>query len=245
MAASSCGYITPIATNTNFQHIVVPDGEGRFVIAVLRRAKRPSGKEIKPFLRRLLRAIRAHWPKTEILLRADSHCCGPEVLDWRRASGLDYILGVAPATTLRRHVESLEASVKARFEAAPRDGKLRRFKEFLDGAQSWSRIERIIVRVAARPQTSAAPKSQRAADQRGSIQAETSQEMGLTEREKEWAPRRAGSSRRNWKKADIGYKELAERLNRHGLEETETPTSPANWHEGHLPPHSSLPVWRF
>ena len=48
---------------------------------------------------------------------------------------------------VRRHVESLEASVKARFEAAPRDGKLRRFKEFFDGAQSWSRVERIIARV--------------------------------------------------------------------------------------------------
>src|SRR5271166_4298224 len=81
--------------------------------------------------------------------KADSHYCGPEVLDWCRASGLDYILGVAPTTTLRRHVESLEASVKARFEAAPRDGKLRRFKEFFDGAQSWSRVERIIARVEA------------------------------------------------------------------------------------------------
>jgi hypothetical protein len=56
-----------------FQPIVVFDGEGRFVTAVLRPAKRPSGKEIRPFLRRLLRAIRANWPNTEILLRADSH----------------------------------------------------------------------------------------------------------------------------------------------------------------------------
>ena len=131
-----------------FQPIVVFDGEGRFVTAVLRPAKRPSGKEIKPFLRRLLRAIRAHWPNTEILLRADSHYCGPEVLDWCRANGLDYILGIAPTATLRRHVEGLEASTKA-FEAAPRDGKLRRFMEFFDGAQSWSRVERIIARVEA------------------------------------------------------------------------------------------------
>src|ERR1700750_165120 len=57
-----------------FQPIVVFDGEGRFITAGLRPAKRPSGKEIKPFLRRLSRAIRAHWPNTEILLRADSHC---------------------------------------------------------------------------------------------------------------------------------------------------------------------------
>src|SRR5260370_2308803 len=132
-----------------FQPIMVFDGGGRFVAAVLRPAKRPGGKEVRAFLRRLLRAIRANWPRTEILLRADSHYCGPEVLDWCRANGVDYLLGVAPTPTLRRHVEVLEASTKARFEAAPRDGKIRRFKEFLDGAQSWSRVARIIARVEA------------------------------------------------------------------------------------------------
>ena len=105
-----------------FQPIVVFDGEGRFVTAVLRPAKRPSGKEIKPFLRRLVRAIRARWPRVKILLRADSHYCAPEVLDFCRANGIDYILGVAPTSTLRRHVETLEASTKARYDAAPREG---------------------------------------------------------------------------------------------------------------------------
>jgi hypothetical protein len=118
-----------------FQPIVVFDGEGRFITTVLRPAKRPGGKESRAFLRRLLRAIRANWPGAQILLCADSHYCCPEVLDWCRANGLDYILGVAPTTTLRRHIEGLEASTKARFEAAPKDGKLRRFKEFFDGGR--------------------------------------------------------------------------------------------------------------
>ena len=39
--------------------------------------------------------------------------------------------------------------MKARYEAAPKDGKMRRFKEFYDGAQSWSRVERVIARVEA------------------------------------------------------------------------------------------------
>ncbi len=71
-----------------FQPIVVFDGEGRFITTVPRPAKRPGGKEIRAFLRRLLRAIRANWPNTQILLRADSHYCCPEVLDWCRANGL-------------------------------------------------------------------------------------------------------------------------------------------------------------
>jgi hypothetical protein len=113
-----------------FQPIVVFDGGGRFVAAVLRPAKRPGGKEIRAFLRRLLRAIRSNWPRTEILLRGDSHYCCPEVLDWCRANGLDFIFGVAPTPTLRRHILDLEAKAKASFEAAPKDGKVRRFREF-------------------------------------------------------------------------------------------------------------------
>jgi hypothetical protein len=135
-----------------FQPIVVFDGEGRFVTAVLRPARRPSGKEIKPFLRRLLRAIRSNWPGTEILLRADSHYCCPEVLDWCRANGVDYILGVAPTTTLRRHILDLEARTTALFAAAPGADKVRRFTSFYDGAGSWSRVEQVIARVEVGPQ---------------------------------------------------------------------------------------------
>jgi len=132
-----------------FQPIVVFDGDGRFVTAMLRPAKRPSGVEIARFLRRLLRAIRANWPTTQILIRADSHYCCPEVIDFCRMNGLDFILGVAPTTTLRRHVEALEASTRARFDAGTKTAKLRRFKEFYDGAASWSRVERVIARVEA------------------------------------------------------------------------------------------------
>lgn len=132
-----------------FQPMVVFDGDGRFVTAMLRPAKRPKGTEIRAFLRRLIRAIRASWPGTRILIRTDSHYCCPEVIDFCRVNGLDFILGVAPTTTLRRHIEELEASTKARFEAGAKTAKLRRFKEFFNGAASWSRVERIIARVEA------------------------------------------------------------------------------------------------
>ena len=44
------------------QPIVVFDGAGRYVTAVLRPAKRPKGREIAAHLRRLIREIRSHWP---------------------------------------------------------------------------------------------------------------------------------------------------------------------------------------
>lgn len=46
--------------------------------------------------------------------------------------------------------------------------------------------------------------------------------MPLTAREREWGEKASRFIKAELKKADIGYKELAERLNAHGLEETET-----------------------
>jgi Transposase DDE domain group 1 len=136
-----------------FQPIVVFDAEGRFVTALLRPGKRPSGVEIRGFVRRLIGAIRAQWPRVEILLRADSHYAAPEVFQWCRANRIDWIFGLAPNAALARHVTTLEASTAARFQAAaPRNVKVRRFAQFYDAAESWRRVERIIARVEAGPQ---------------------------------------------------------------------------------------------
>jgi hypothetical protein len=137
-----------------FQPIVVFDGEGRFVTAMLRPGKRPSGHEIRGFVRRLVGAIRALWPKVEILLRGDSHYAGPQVFDWCRANRVDWVFGLAPNAGLSRHVAALEKSTAERFKAAPTHGKRRRFTQFYDASQSWSRAERIIARVEAGPEGS-------------------------------------------------------------------------------------------
>src|ERR1700732_1916902 len=132
-----------------FQPIVVFDGEGRFVTALLRGGKRRGGHEIRAFLRRLLAATRTFWPRVEILLRADSHYACPQVFDWCRENRVDWVLGLAPNAALRRHVEALEKTTAERFTAAPARGKVRRFAQFHDAAGSWSRVERIIARVEA------------------------------------------------------------------------------------------------
>ena len=135
-----------------FQPIVVFDGDGRMIAAVLRPASRPSGKQIVRWLHRLITAIRSHWPRVEIMLRADSHYCTPEVLRFCRARGLDYTLGVAPTSTLRKHILGLEESTAARAAMLTDGTKQRRFKEFHDAAASWDRVERIVARVEAGPQ---------------------------------------------------------------------------------------------
>ena len=135
-----------------FQPIVVFDDAGRMIAAALRPACRPSGRQIVRWLQRLVTAIRGNWPGVQIMLRADSHYCTPEVRHFCRAKRLDYALGVAPTTTLRKHILKLKETAAA-CAAAQADGKkLRRFKAFYDGARSWDRVERIIARVEAGPQ---------------------------------------------------------------------------------------------
>src|SRR5512132_265897 len=116
-----------------FQPIVVFDGEGRFVTALLRPAKRPKGVEIRAFLRRIIRAIRAHWPQVEILLRADSHYACPDVMDWCETNRLDYVFGLAPNSTLRRkHRGALQGRADRR-QGPPLQGILRRRQDLEPG----------------------------------------------------------------------------------------------------------------
>ena len=60
------------------------------------------------------------------------------------------MLGVAPSSTLRTHITTLEQSTAARAGKTPGE-KLRRFSEFYDCAASWDCVERIIARVEAGP----------------------------------------------------------------------------------------------
>ena len=138
-----------------FQPIVVFDGERRCSSPPDRgRASGQAGNETGGFLCRLIGTIRANWPKVEILMRGDSHYTSPQVLDWCRDNRVDWIFGLAPNAALARHVEALEKSTADRYRAAPTRGKVRRFAQFYDAAESWRRAERIIARVEAGPEGS-------------------------------------------------------------------------------------------
>lgn len=133
-----------------FQPIVVFDGDGRLVGALLRPARRPKGAESAAHIRRLIRQIRRHWPKTEILLRADSHYCTPQVLDLCDRLGLRYVFGLSKNPRLAENILPLEASTAARYSRNPGQ-KLRRFKTFSYAARSWSKPRRVIARVEVSP----------------------------------------------------------------------------------------------
>src|SRR6266545_2930060 len=78
---------------------------GHCVAVLLRPGKTPSGKEIRGHLRRLIRRIRRHWPRTRINIRGDSHYGRPEVMDWCDATEVGFILGLSGNAVLAAQVE--------------------------------------------------------------------------------------------------------------------------------------------
>ncbi len=53
-------------------------------------------------VQRIVRQIRARWPKTRIILRAHSGFCREELLAWCESNAVDYVFGFARNQRLRR-----------------------------------------------------------------------------------------------------------------------------------------------
>ena len=65
-----------------------------------------------------------------------------------------------------------------------------------------------------------------------------------TDREKEWAGKASRFVKAELKRAGVSYKELARRLNEHGLPETEDSIT-SKLGRGHSQLRFSWPFWRF
>ena len=71
-----------------FQPIhVYETATSRPVAVLLRSGKTPSGREVRGQIRRLVRRIRTHWPRTKLTIRGDSHYGRQEAMAWCEANG--------------------------------------------------------------------------------------------------------------------------------------------------------------
>jgi Transposase DDE domain group 1 len=133
---------------TCFQPIYIFDGlSGKPVLSLLRPGKRPSGKEVAKVLRHVIRRIRKHWPKVQILVRGDSHYCSEPALALLENMRCDYVLGFAINSKL------LEIAAPWREHCDMRRSKMkptvRRFHQLSYRAREWSRSRKLIARVEA------------------------------------------------------------------------------------------------
>jgi hypothetical protein len=117
---------------------------GRHLLAAkLRRSNIDGAAGAVEEVARLVRQIRARWPRVRILLRADSGFCRAALMAWCEANRVDYVFGLARNPRLTAEIEAEMTSARA---AAEKTGKpARRFKDFRwSTLDSWSRIRRVI-----------------------------------------------------------------------------------------------------
>ena len=94
-------------------------------------------------LSRIIAQIRARWPKTRLIVRADSGFCRDVIMSWCEDHAVGYVLGLARNSRL---VRALGGQLRDAKRAHQHTGKpARRFRDFrYRTRKSWSRRRRVI-----------------------------------------------------------------------------------------------------
>jgi hypothetical protein len=128
---------------------VYDTASGHCVLTILRPGKTPDGKEVRAHLRRLVRWIRLHWPKTVITIRGDSHYGRWEAMEWCEQNGVQYVFGLAKNKALDALVQAETQAVDARWAAVSELAVLRDYTETLYAAETWTFRRRVVARIEA------------------------------------------------------------------------------------------------
>ena len=119
---------------------------GRHLLAAkLRSSANDAADGATEEVARIVGHIRQHWPKTTIVIRADSGFCRDDLMTWCEENGVQYVLGMAGN-------ERLTAQIRPELKAAERKAKrtgqpARVFTDFqYRTRKSWSAARRVIAK---------------------------------------------------------------------------------------------------
>jgi hypothetical protein len=115
------------------------------LVAKLRPANLDASAGAREVAERIVALIRARWPSSRIVLRADSGFAREALMGWCEASGVDYVFGLARNARLLGEIAAELAEAKAQAEAS--GAPARRFKDFpWTTLDSWSRERRVVAK---------------------------------------------------------------------------------------------------
>jgi hypothetical protein len=115
------------------------------LVAKLRRANMDAAAGAREEVARVVARIRARWPRTRILLRADSGFARDELMTWCEENDVDFVFGLQQNDRLNAEIkdELAKAETKSRRSGKP----ARYFKEFKwTTRRSWSRERRVVAK---------------------------------------------------------------------------------------------------
>lgn len=111
--------------------------------ARLRTADRDGAAGSLEELERIVPRIRAAWPETRIVVRADSGFCREWLMSWCEEKGVEHVLGMARNDRLATAIEAELEEARLRHERSGRPERV--FKSFsYRTRESWSKSRRVI-----------------------------------------------------------------------------------------------------
>jgi hypothetical protein len=115
------------------------------LVSKLRRASLDAADGAVEEVARVVACIRARWPATRIVLRADSGFAREDLMAWCEANGVDFVFGLAQNDRLIGEIAGELDQVAAK---SARTGRpQRRFKSFMWRTRtSWSRRRRVVAK---------------------------------------------------------------------------------------------------
>lgn len=119
---------------------------GRHLLcAKLRCANQDASAGALEEVQRIVGQIRARWPQTRIILRADSGFARDALMSWCEANQVDYLFGLARNARLARTIG--KPMQQARVESEKTQAPVRHFRELrYRTRKSWSRKRRVVAK---------------------------------------------------------------------------------------------------
>jgi hypothetical protein len=127
-----------------YMPLFIFDGiSGRLVTSILRPGKRPTGKDVRSIVKRVVKRLRTAWPTVGILIRGDSHFATPELYSWCDSHTVHYILGLSTNSVLKALAQAAVSSAQIEYNKSGKPSRI--FKQIRYQAKSWQKEHRVIV----------------------------------------------------------------------------------------------------
>jgi hypothetical protein len=137
------------------QHMYLPlllfeRSSGMLLGVRLRAGNAHPARRVLQVLGPVVRSLKAAFPRTRIVLRADAGFAVPRLYRFCEAEGLSYLIGISTNVVFKRHTDVDLRRLSERFEQT---GKMRRhFSSRWHRAGSWSKKRRVVYKVEVGPE---------------------------------------------------------------------------------------------
>lgn len=125
-------------------YATVDDGEQELLAAVLRAGNKHAGYGSVSILCRIVRKLKAAFPRCRFIFRGDAGFALPKLYDWCESNDIEYAISLAKNSRLLELSKEFEHQARELYEQSKE--KVRHFAEILYAAEPWPRLRRVIVK---------------------------------------------------------------------------------------------------